>query len=219
MSNLELDYIVTATIKYQIALLEKESDCTNYYKDIFRKIHDCLYNWIVYTKPSPKRIIALIIDLKSIEGFMNELDLVSITCFQGISIRSPKAIEGSWEDLIMTINYINSDDINTILHDYSDIITLNCIYESLPKYYSSKLCSNPCVRLELFRIMHGFGLKGDVDSYEAFISTLCELHDKFANIEETWILSGICKHFLMYWTHLATATRGLHHKWIKDYGV
>ncbi|CAL4119362.1 unnamed protein product, partial [Meganyctiphanes norvegica] len=125
------------------------------------------------------------------------------TCLEAIAKRRPTMLDGEWEKVTwIIIKY--SLRFKFFLEDLFlmktiDVLTLSWIVE----FCSPALCPNPCMRLELFRLMgyfeHFIGLYNCTGKYQhlyraihghyereqicvSLSSTLCELNDNYSHL-------------------------------------
>lgn len=119
-----------------------------------RQVYTTLFKWISDTMNSPEDIIRLLyIYMNGFDGVKLDpsfQDLVSFTCLEALARRRPESLSGKWEEVVYVIvkYFKNTVAVLDPLKKKVKPATLKWLLE----FSSPKLCPNPCLRFELFRL-------------------------------------------------------------------
>ncbi|CAL4120587.1 unnamed protein product [Meganyctiphanes norvegica] len=159
--------------------------CENYSKffepEFSRRVYDSVFNWIIDKEEFPKSVIRLDTYLNGLEGFStnrNFQSVVAFTCLEGLTKRRHNVLNGEWEKVTLII--VKNCSTRCFRISNKDIEIKK---DWILKFCSPKLCPNPFLRLEFFRLMNCFQICNDQEPFRAsFISTICELHDNHSRL-------------------------------------
>ncbi|CAL4212883.1 unnamed protein product [Meganyctiphanes norvegica] len=163
-------------------------------------VHDPIFNWITDDTHIPESIIHLLDTyLNSIEGFSTNglgQSFVSFACLKGLAWRQPEILDKEWETVAwIMVKY--SKELHTINY-LTEYMEFDARTKDWMNYiFSPKHCPNPCLRLELLRLMNMFAMHNGIKSrsdaingrdldtatdgfQSSLLSTICELHDKYS---------------------------------------